>query len=270
MQQHIRPVRAGSLSCNPASRHSPGFSESTVHRHLDPFEAAWFFEPAEGPGGDLIVVRSLDQGQRLFVLVADAMGHGEQAALLASLLRDEIDGLLQEGVCLPGAVLMHLNSAVQAFDPEMFATAAVCLLDASHHSAAYALAGHPPILACDDSGEVCQLTHAFQPLGISADLKYRSKVIPYHPDTTLLLYTDGVTDALPGIGKTPIAHLTDLVEGAANLDHLPDFLQDLVRFSASAHDDRSLLAVRYPLVGSAPSAEVISLPACSMPHPVCV
>ena len=159
---------------------------------------AWCYEPATEVGGDLFDVVPL-AGGRTLLFVADAMGHGVQAALVASTVkatlaahRDEVDDL--------GRLMARLDEAVSHLFEDRYVTAAACVVDPSGPSLRYAVAGHPPILVAGDSG-VVELQPGGLPLGTGPLRPFREGEFALDPGSALLLYSDGVTEAQAPDGR---------------------------------------------------------------------
>src|SRR4051794_6215546 len=105
---------------------------------------SWCYEPATEVGGDLFDVIPLPGGRTL-LFVADAMGHGVQAALVVSTVKATLAAHMHEAEDLP--ILMGmLDLAVGDLFADRFVTAAACVVDPAARTLRYVVAGHPPIL----------------------------------------------------------------------------------------------------------------------------
>jgi sigma-B regulation protein RsbU (phosphoserine phosphatase) len=74
-------------------------------------------------------------------------------------------------------------------------TAFYGILDASNKTLAYANAGHNPPLLMDASGDARFIERGGLPLGMFRDTRYYEYYLAIEPGQTLVLYTDGVTEA---------------------------------------------------------------------------
>jgi sigma-B regulation protein RsbU (phosphoserine phosphatase) len=155
-------------------------------------ETAWCYEPATEVGGDLFDIIPLSGG-RILLFVADAMGHGVEAALVASTVKATLDAHLPQTGSL-AALMGRLNEEVGALFEDRFVTAAACIVDPQQRVLRYAMAGHPPILVSGRSG-VAQLRTTDLPLGMDPGCDYQVKEFALDPGAALLLYSDGVTEA---------------------------------------------------------------------------
>ncbi len=160
----------------------------------DEFEVAWHYRPIGAIGGDLLDVVHLSDN-RLLLFIADAAGHGVQAALIAAAAKAILHAYRNRVSTLgPARLLARLNTHLEGLLDGTFITAAACLLDPRSGLMRYALAGHPPVLVADRSG-VTPLARGGLPLGIQGDSGYLEGQIDLLPDALVLLYTDGVTEA---------------------------------------------------------------------------
>jgi len=173
---------------------------------------AWCYEPATEVGGDLFDVVPLPGGRTL-LFVADAMGHGVQAALVASTVKATLTahrGDVEDLARLMG----RLDEVVGHLFEDRFVTAAACVVDPdpAGPSLRYAIAGHPPILVAGRSG-VTQLQTGGLPLGTGPGWPFREGEIALEPGAALLLYSDGVTEAEDPDGRLlGVAGLAALLE----------------------------------------------------------
>ena len=210
---------------------------------------AWCYEPATEVGGDLFDVVPLSGGRTL-LFVADAMGHGVQAALVASTVKATLTAHREDVEDL--AILMgRLDEAVSHLFDDRFVTAAACVVDPdpAGPSLRYAVAGHPPILVAGRAG-VVQVQTGGLPLGTGPGWAYRQGSMALEPGASLLLYSDGVTEAQAPDGRLlGVAGLAALLERHAGLDpaELTRALRRAVddfRGPVPLEDDLTLLAAR--------------------------
>ncbi len=159
---------------------------------------AWCYEPATEVGGDLYDVIPLAGGRTLLFL-ADAMGHGVQAALVAATVKATLAAHLSKTEDLV-ALMEDLDGAVARLFEDRFVTAAACVVDPSSRRLSYVLAGHPPILVRGRDG-VQPLTRGGLPLGTCAGLGFPRGEVTLDPGSQILLYSDGLTEAAGPDGR---------------------------------------------------------------------
>ncbi|MBQ1161006.1 serine/threonine-protein phosphatase [Streptomyces sp. A73] len=188
------------------------------------------FEPLQEDklfGGDIYDVAATPFGTR--VLIGDVQGKGLSAvgaafAVLggfreAAHREPTLSGLVD---ALETSVVRHNAYARRSGEPERFITALVLSVDPLDQGAAQVVnCGHlPPFLVRDSSRQPCQvrLGETGVPLGLASLVgEERSAAgFSFPPDSVLLLYTDGLSEARDGAGTFyPLAErLTALVKGA--------------------------------------------------------
>jgi PAS domain S-box-containing protein len=184
------------------------------------------YEPAVHPleiGGDFYDVLPLGDN-RFGMIVGDCVGRGLSAAAVMGQLRASTRALLLTGAG-PARVLEQLD-AVARFIPDAFcATVFVSIIDTSQQIVQYSSAGHvPPLLATGTSHSELLTDGHSVPLAVSRDDPRPQASRPLPPDSTLMLYTDGlverrdetiddqidrVAEVLAGTGALPIEVVAD-------------------------------------------------------------
>jgi sigma-B regulation protein RsbU (phosphoserine phosphatase) len=143
-------------------------------------------------------------GGKLAVLLGDVAGKGVPAALLMAKLSAEARACLLTSGGDPVKGVAALNDTLVALflagNMDRFVTFAVAVLDPEHNSVTILNAGHmPPLLFCPSSGTLVDAVDAElagPPLGLVEGYPYAAGSITLQPGDSLLLYTDGVSDAL--------------------------------------------------------------------------
>ena len=145
-------------------------------------------------GGDYYDFIPLEGG-KLAVVIADVAGKGVGAALLMASLQASLRALIQT-VADPAALVAQLNIVLLELSPaNRFATLFYGELDPETHELEYVSGGHNPgLLATEDSLEELMPTGPI--VGLVADVSYTSRRVTLLPGSTLLLYTDGVTELM--------------------------------------------------------------------------
>lgn len=217
-----------------------------------PNEPSWAahacMHPARELGGDFYDCFALPDG-RHGVLVADVSGKGVGAAFFMAVSRTVLlDSALS--VRTPAQVLALANDLLCARNPmDLFVTACYGLFDPQDGSFEYASAGHHPPLVRRHNGVVETLpTTKDMALGVLNDMQYSQHSTRLHPGDTLLMYTDGVTEAF---SPQEIAYGEErLVSWFANSQAqgmaaslVDDLVSDVARFvdGAEASDDLTCL-----------------------------
>lgn len=153
-------------------------------------------EPAKAVGGDLYDFFMLDD-HRLYFLVGDVSDKGVPSALFMAIVRTVFKVMAQATDLAPGELVTAANRYLSANNPSnMFVTIFVGVLDTRSGRIAYCDGGHEPpfILRADGSVELL-VKEGGLALGCIEDFVYRQGEIRLAPGETILLYTDGVTEA---------------------------------------------------------------------------
>ncbi len=162
------------------------------------------FDTAGGDMYDLAVVHDPERApdeQMLGMLIADAAGHGPAAAVVAAMINAIFytygERALGGG---PAGLLQYANEHLMAKRLEgTFVTAFAAVFDPLTRQLVYARAGHNPPLLKDagSGGEVTRIEDVGGiPLGVIEHATYDNGLRPIQPGQTLVLYTDGIVEAM--------------------------------------------------------------------------
>ena len=155
------------------------------------------YDPAYEVGGDFYDFIRLP-GDRLGIVVGDVSGKGISAALyMARLTRDLRYFALAESD--PGRVLGWMNRSVnEGGHDDIFVTLVYVVLDTPNRRIHFANAGHmPPTIRRRAEGDVVVLdSTSGLPLGVLPDTDYESQEFQLEPGDSVLLYTDGLVEAM--------------------------------------------------------------------------
>ncbi len=218
------------------------------------FEIHAAMEPAKEVGGDFYDF-ALIGGDRLALMIGDASGKGVSAAIFIAMGRSMVRSAVVRGASPAQALKLANGTLAVENHTMMFATVFVAVLDLATGWATYASAGHnPPYLLTPgrEAGVVRALPG--QPgiaLGIMEDAEYDDEEIQVPAGGSLVLFTDGVTEAHdPGFAMFDEARLeAALAElSQATPEGSVAAIQGAVRrFAGGAEqaDDITVLVARY-------------------------
>lgn len=135
------------------------------------------------------------------VVIADVSGKGVPAALLMAFLRASLRAAIHIGYA-PNISMAKVNYLLwESIERNQFVTAFYGVLDASNRTLAYTNAGHNPPLLMDADGTARFIERGGIPLGMFRDTRYYEYYQAIEPGQTLVLYTDGATEALNDQGE---------------------------------------------------------------------
>ena len=185
------------------------------------------------------------------VAIADVAGKGVSAALLASMVQASIRTQAQDRKPV-GEIMARLNRLVYDATPDdRFATCILARVGGSELGLSFSNAGHNYPILLSAGGGCRALEDGGLPLGISPDVAYGEAATTLAPGDSLLLYTDGITDArnLAGedYGEARLMHLAgSLSRGLTAQELIQAVAEDVSRFTGGADqaDDITLVALR--------------------------
>jgi len=168
---------------------------------LDGYTLASSYQPSHHAGGDYYDYFQFPDG-RLGVIIADVAGHGAGAATVMAMISASIRSYSflnddPDTAADPTDLALFVNRVlITSSIPSMFATAFLCVLDPRTGTIDWIRCGHnPPRIRAID-GSIRTLSNpGTLPLGITPDLPPVSLSSTLAPGETLVLYTDGITEA---------------------------------------------------------------------------
>ncbi|MCU0252961.1 MAG: SpoIIE family protein phosphatase [Acidobacteria bacterium] len=210
--------------------------------------------PARHVGGDFYDFYLVGP-DRLAFAVGDVSGKGVPAALQMSLCRVLVKGAAIAGRPVGQVAAVVNGTLVGELPANGFITAFLGILELSSGRLEYVLAGHNPPAVIGTDGRVRFLdAPACMFLGKFPEAHYETGTAQLAPGETLVLYTDGITEALDANGKCfdeEPGRLGRLLAATAGMS-LAEAAAALMR-SVEAHsagvpqsDDRTLMLIRRP------------------------
>ena len=168
------------------------------------------YRPAQVVGGDLYDYIPVEEAgssssrmQRWAVTLGDVAGKGMPAALVMAGICPEVRHLVRAGAP-PVDVLSQVNRHV--YDHGVagrFVTLVITMIDSRTHELTIATAGHPHVLIRRAGGLVEELGRdgTGLSLGVSRAATYQATLVPLQPGDVVVLFSDGVTDAMDQKGQ---------------------------------------------------------------------
>jgi len=218
------------------------------------FEISGINVPARQVSGDYFDYIRVDD-ERLGVAIADVSGKGVPASLIMAICRSVLRSQAAHNSS-PADVLQKVNRQLYPdIKEDMFISMAYVILDHAHNGVTLSRAGHDaPLLYKHASQTVTPLKPPGLVLGIDSgnvfDRITGDFAVPLERDDCLILYTDGVTEALDtegsefGIERMMQSLRASAMNGAyAIVTRLIDDVRNFVG-SHPQHDDITLIAIR--------------------------
>jgi sigma-B regulation protein RsbU (phosphoserine phosphatase) len=215
---------------------------------LGPWRAEGRLVPAKQVGGDFYDYFALDH-DRAALAIADVSGKGVPAALLVSTVASTVRAFA-DGTLAPKALVERVNrAAVRSSAAGKFVTFFYAELDHARGRLRYVNAGHNFPRLRRASGEVTSLDVGGMPLGLFEGLPYEEGELPFAPGDALLLFSDGLSEAVDGFNQEYGEERLEALwkqhgagPGAAVLDLAYD---DVIHFRGAApqNDDMTMVVV---------------------------
>src|SRR5713101_3099940 len=218
------------------------------------FEISGINVPARQVSGDYFDYIKVDD-QRLGVAIADVSGKGVPASLIMAICRSVLRSQAI-GNPSPADVLQKVNRQLYPdIKEDMFISMAYLVLDHVRGGVTLARAGHDaPLLYKQKSQTIAPLKTPGMVVGIDSgdvfDRLTTDVVVGLERDDCILLYTDGITEALDnegnefGLERTIASVQSSAKEGAqAMVTRLIDDLRNFVG-STPQNDDITMIAIR--------------------------
>jgi sigma-B regulation protein RsbU (phosphoserine phosphatase) len=228
----------------PVFREWPEWSEYDLHAII---------EPAKEVGGDLYDFFMVDE-HRLFFLIGDVSDKGVPAALFMAVTKTLFETHALHGDAAINEIMCRVNQELSRGNPwQMFVTAFAGILNLRTGEIIYSDAGHEPPVLLRVEQEVEILRKKGGPaLCFFDDFRYEHDTFCLHPSDALVLYTDGVTEAMNEERKLFSSErikqaLHSNGEDATAVSITQRLLEHVKVFvkNAPQSDDIAILAIRY-------------------------
>ena len=239
--------------------------QGAIPKGIEGASVSSFSEPSQVVDGDFSDVRRLHTNS-FDILVGDVMGKGVGAALIGAGVRSAYHQVLADlqvvkpfGTVLPTPVQivtqLHRVLTPRLAELESFVTLALYRFDLEAGALTCVNAGHTPgLLLSAGQGRMLTIRGENLPIGVSLDEVYVEACVPIGPGDSLLIYSDGITEARNGSGE-PFGQerLIAAFEAGRNAELLPRALLDSLQQTlkgfaggAPALDDQTALVVDWP------------------------
>ncbi|HEX9749915.1 MAG TPA: SpoIIE family protein phosphatase [candidate division Zixibacteria bacterium] len=264
----VQPIRQICLDClSPDERNrleEELYLASRIHRALlpqeveqiDGYELAVKSLAAHVVGGDYYDILAPANGGPARVVIADTMGKGLPAGLVMSNLQGALR-ILAADIESPAKLLSRLNHWLCRNIPvSHFVSMAIVALqpgERSAHTLVHASAGHCPSILARTDGSVELLDSTGTVIGVHEDFTHIEEHYPMSPGDLLVLYTDGVTEAVnPHGGMFGDDRLADFVRAHRDrptVELIETLADEVLSFSdrPDFEDDFTVIALRKTL-----------------------
>ncbi len=180
--------------------------------------------PSFNLAGDLYYWYKIDD-DRYAVILLDMMGHGVSASLvcmyISSVLREAVKQLIE-----PDLVIQELNRYMNLLQNEkenifFYFTAVYMVVDTKRKMVEYVNAGHPSGYAFVDHKEVVSISSTSFAVGFVEEMKIEKSIITYEEQIQIVLFTDGVLEAMGPCEFTAEKELGNIVKKQWSMEQEP-------------------------------------------------
>lgn len=183
------------------------------------------------------------------VLLADATGHGVQAAFITMAIKTIYESL-KRGIYSVNELLYFMNNEfLHSFQNlNHFFTCIVIDIDTNKNRIRYSSAGHPPQFL-KNGNEIIKLEKTGRMIGVKEKTQYTSNEFEFNPESRLYLFTDGLTEAWNDnneeFSEIRLEKLIKETENTSIGNSIDKILQEQKVFlgSLSAQDDIAIIAI---------------------------
>ena len=209
-------------------------------------EVAGAWQPARVVGGDYYDVLKFSE-RKIGICIGDVVGKGISAALLMANLQASFRAFASESMS-PSTLCEKLNEVFSNnLARDKFVTFCYCTIDAANRRLTYASAGHCPLLVLHGSGAGGTLKEGGTPLGTVPDRKYADTEVQLEPGDRLVLYTDGLTEAMDSaeqeFGEPRLLELGSRNTALSAAELLKTIMSEVSSFSGGSFQDDFTLVV---------------------------
>ena len=213
------------------------------------FEIVAYNKTARQVGGDFYDVATLENGKTI-VAIADVSGKGIQASLLVANLQAFLKSLYKLNYSLQEASNLLNDLVSENTTNGSFITAFLGVFNNKNNEFTYVNMGHnPPLLIRD--GKIIKLKKGGMILGVMQTvIPYEYETVQLQKDDTIILFTDGITEAMNIEGKEySDERLENLGLKISNLNAekiLETILYDVSQFTKGAEqsDDITCMVIK--------------------------
>lgn len=223
---------------------------SRLPRRIRDMIAAWS-QPAKGVSGDYYDIITLNRSGKLAIIICDVAGKGVPASLIMVMIRT-ITHLIAGSTSDSSKVVRWINRGIAGhIDIERFATLSYLTYDPNTREIEYSNAAHHPLVILRTAnGEIEKLDSAGLPIGLERDAVYERKTTFLNPGDTIMLYTDGIVEAMNPEGvqyeEERLQHVLKTNANSPAKVILKEIRADMDHFVGSArqHDDQTLIVMK--------------------------
>lgn len=255
-QQRLRQTAAELKSYQENAEHEQKIAQELMSRMIFSEDLAdetmqFWHQPASRFSGDLVAAMR-DNSNRLYILHADAMGHGLPAALPLLPVSQTFYAMAKQGFTI-GAIAATMNAQLRTQIPiGNFVACTLLVIDRNNFTVEVWKGGSPNTLFINRAGDIIkQFNSQHTSLGVSPkeDFSSDTELYQWNEAGHLALFSDGLPEASNKAGKDFSSQLESAFSKpltTADDDRLQPVVENLSKHLEGevAHDDISIVVIR--------------------------
>lgn|SRR5689334_14180864 len=211
------------------------------------WHVSYHYEPAGTVSGDYVDLMS--HGNELYFMLGDVSGKGVAASMLMANLHAMFRALVPAGLPLHQLVERANRIFCESTLPTQYATL-ICGRAGEGGEVELSNSGHLAPLHVS-AGSVTSIDSTTVPIGLFCDQQFTTTRLQFSPGDSLVIYTDGLTEALghdgAEYGAPRLAELLARCTSRGSRELVDECIKDVLAFRANAQkfDDQSLMALHF-------------------------
>lgn len=214
------------------------------------FSIRAYSRSAKEVNGDFYDFIKIDE-DRMLVVIADACGKGIPACMLTAMTRSVARSLIDNFTTLHDFLCKLSDKLNRDTDADRFITLGCCLIDKKNMLLEFARAGHTDLVTFVHN-HIRIMSPRGAALGIlpARLVKFDTICIALEPGTTVMMYSDGFTEAVDAEGnefgqERLIAAFEDACSGKNSLEDIVKIIsRTIIEYEESQSDDQTLVLIR--------------------------
>ena len=217
------------------------------------WKVAYHYEPAGQVSGDYCDL--IEQGRELYFMVGDVSGKGVAAAMLMANIHAMFRALIPAGLPLEQLVERANRLFCESTLPTQYATLVVGKAD-EFGNLEICNGGHPAPFHVGQKG-VTAIQASTVPVGLFCDQKFSTAVLRAEPGDSLVVYTDGISEAEgpdgSQYGSPALEKLLSACRELPSHELVDRCLKEVLRFRAGSPrlDDQALMVLQFGTASAA-------------------
>ncbi len=213
------------------------------------FEVSYI--PLDEVGGDIYDISEINQ-KYTRIFLADATGHGVQAALITMAIKGEYESF-KNSTSSPKKLLRNLNNDFVTKFGAIHSFFSCILVDIypEKNKIVYASAGHPDQIIQKKNWEIKNLSRTGKLMGLMKDVEFEEIEVPFDKGDKLFLFTDGLFEEFntnkEEFGESQVVSIIKAYSDKELKDLFPILMDSLYAFleNASRQDDITFIGVEH-------------------------